>query len=67
MKKFIDILNIKIIFQKYFVISVNILQAGDFFKMLLYILSFGTILGTNYAIPLFGIPLGASLIQEAAL
>ncbi|MFX1481129.1 MAG: hypothetical protein ACFFCI_23860, partial [Promethearchaeota archaeon] len=36
-------------------------------KMILYIVSFGTILGTNYSIPLFGIPLGASLIQEAAM
>jgi Na+/melibiose symporter-like transporter len=35
-------------------------------KMLLYIVSFGTILGTNYSIPLFGIPLSATLIQEAA-
>jgi Na+/melibiose symporter-like transporter len=36
-------------------------------KILLYIVSFGTILGTNYSIPLFGIPLGASLIHEAAV
>lgn len=36
-------------------------------KMMLYIVSFGTILGTNYSIPLFGIPLGASLIHEAAI
>lgn len=36
-------------------------------KMVLYIVSFGTILGTTYSIPLFGIPLSASLIQEAAL
>ncbi len=35
-------------------------------KILLYVVSFGTILGTNYSIPLFGIPLGASLIHEAA-
>ncbi len=35
-------------------------------KMVLYIVSFGTILGTTYSIPLFGIPLRASLIQEAA-
>ncbi|MFW9896499.1 MAG: hypothetical protein ACFFD7_11900, partial [Candidatus Thorarchaeota archaeon] len=36
-------------------------------KILLYVVSFGTILGTNYSIPLFGIPLGASLIHEAAV
>jgi hypothetical protein len=36
-------------------------------KMVLYIVSFGTILGTNYSGPLFGIPLGATLIQEAAV
>jgi len=36
-------------------------------KILLYVVSFGTILGTSYSIPLFGIPLGASLIHEAAL
>lgn len=36
-------------------------------KMLLYVISFGTILGTNYSIPLFGIPLSATLIQEAAI
>lgn len=36
-------------------------------KILLYVTSFGTILGTNYAIPLFGIPLRASLIHEAAI
>jgi Na+/melibiose symporter-like transporter len=35
-------------------------------KILLYAVSFGTILGTTYSIPLFGIPLGASLIHEAA-
>ena len=35
-------------------------------KILLYVVSFGTILGTTYSIPLFGIPLGASLIHEAA-
>jgi Na+/melibiose symporter-like transporter len=36
-------------------------------KILLYVVSFGTILGTNYSIPLFGIPLGASIIHEAAV
>ncbi|MBY8984804.1 MAG: MFS transporter [Candidatus Lokiarchaeota archaeon] len=36
-------------------------------KILLFVVSFGTILGTNYSIPLFGIPLGASLIHEAAV
>ena len=36
-------------------------------KILLFVVSFGTILGTNYSIPLFGIPLGASLINEAAV
>lgn len=35
-------------------------------KILLYVVSFGTILGTTYSIPLFGIPLRASLIHEAA-
>jgi hypothetical protein len=33
----------------------------------LYVVSFGTILGTSYSGPLFGIPLGATLIQEAAV
>ncbi len=37
------------------------------FKILLYVVSFSTILGTSYSIPLFGIPLGASLIHEAAV
>jgi Na+/melibiose symporter-like transporter len=37
-----------------------------FLKIVLYIVTFGTILGTSYAVPLFGIPLGATLIQEAA-
>jgi Na+/melibiose symporter-like transporter len=36
-------------------------------KILLYVVSFGTILGTNYSVPLFGIPLGASIIYEAAI
>lgn len=36
-------------------------------KMTLYIVSFATILGTNYSIPLFGIPLTATLIEEAAI
>jgi Na+/melibiose symporter-like transporter len=36
-------------------------------KILLYVVSFGTILGTNYSVPLFGIPLSATLIQEAAI
>jgi Na+/melibiose symporter-like transporter len=36
-------------------------------KILLFVVSFGTILGTNYSIPLFGIPLRASLIHEAAV
>jgi Na+/melibiose symporter-like transporter len=36
-------------------------------KILLYVVSFGTILGTSYSTPLFGIPLGASLIHEAAV
>jgi Na+/melibiose symporter-like transporter len=36
-------------------------------KMMLYIVSFGTILGTSYSTPLFGIPLSATLIQEAAI
>ncbi|MHA2038613.1 MAG: MFS transporter [Promethearchaeota archaeon] len=36
-------------------------------KILLYVVSFGTILGTSYSVPLFGIPLGASLIHEAAV
>jgi Na+/melibiose symporter-like transporter len=38
-----------------------------FLKIALYVVSFGTILGTTYAMPLFGIPLGATLIQEAAI
>jgi len=38
-----------------------------FLKITLYIVSFGTILGTTYAVPLFGIPLGATIIQEAAI
>jgi Na+/melibiose symporter-like transporter len=38
-----------------------------FLKITLYVISFGTILGTSYAVPLFGIPLGATLIQEAAI
>ncbi|GAG62722.1 unnamed protein product [marine sediment metagenome] len=36
-------------------------------KIVLYVVSFGTILGTSYSGPLFGIPLGATLIQEAAV
>jgi Na+/melibiose symporter-like transporter len=36
-------------------------------KILLYVVSFGTILGTSYSVPLFGIPLGASIIHEAAV
>jgi Na+/melibiose symporter-like transporter len=35
-------------------------------KILLFVVSFGTILGTSYSVPLFGIPLGATLIHEAA-
>ena len=36
-------------------------------KIVLYVVSFGTILGTSYSGPLFGIPLGATLVQEAAV
>jgi MFS family permease len=37
-----------------------------FFKLLLYILSWSTVLGSMYAYPLFSIPIMASLVHEAA-
>ncbi|MHA2281037.1 MAG: MFS transporter [Promethearchaeota archaeon] len=35
-------------------------------SLILYIVVFSTILGSNYSIPLFGIPINASLIHKAA-
>ena len=38
----------------------------DVIKMILYITTFSTILGSMYAFPLFGIPIMASLVNESA-